>query len=52
MKSCLAVLMILVVPSLALAEIARPSTESVTVTGTRDRQVLTISCIPSPRRPI
>jgi hypothetical protein len=40
MKSCLAILLILAMPSLALAEVARPSTESVTVTGTRDRQVL------------
>jgi hypothetical protein len=40
MKRRLAVLMLLVMPSLALAEIARSSTESVTVTGTRSREVL------------
>jgi hypothetical protein len=42
-KFRLAILLLAVpslMPSWALAEIVRPSTESVTVTGTRDRQVL------------
>jgi hypothetical protein len=38
-KTCLTALLLLAAPSLVLAQAARP-TESVTVTGTRDRQVI------------